>query len=48
VKNRKRVDREGREDGEDVGRVEGGEKVFILYYVRKESVLNKMETIIYL
>lgn len=41
MKDRKRVRTEGKEYGEELGRVEGRKIIIVIYCLRKESIFNK-------
>lgn len=41
MRNRKGMDIEGKEQGEELGGVEGGETLIGVYYVRENSIFNK-------
>lgn len=43
MRDRKKADPDGKGGGEEVGGVEQEETVFWLYWMRKESMLNKGE-----
>lgn len=45
MRDRKGMDADGRGGGEELGRVEGGETIKNIYYMRKESIFNKGEEI---
>jgi hypothetical protein len=45
VKDRKEMNPDGRENGEELGRLEGGKIISKVYYVKNESIsINKTQT----